>query len=141
MSALARWTSLAACAVVAACASWPVVRSERHVSPDATLEMVVIVREAPDKNREATHEVFVDIARPGENKGRYLHEEYRYLLKGSLDCRVVWSSSDMVTLHILERAIDRPSATRDVAVLVFVRDGSGIFHQLQTGEETRQEVA
>ena len=142
MSGAMRWAAIAACMLVSACASWPVVRSERHASPDASLEMVIVVRESPDKRQEATHEVFVDIDRPGENKGRFLHEEYRYLLKGALGCRVLWQSSDMVTLHIFERSPERSQAARDVAIIVFVRDAAtGTFHPLQTEEDSKQEVA
>lgn len=138
---IGRWMVAAGFMLVSACASWPVVRSERYASPDATLEMVIVVREAPDKHREATHEVFVDIARPGENRGHFLHEEYRYLLEGALDFRVVWQSSEMVTLHIMERPLERPTAARDVAIVVFVRDETGMFHPLPIKEDSQQEVA
>jgi len=143
MRALARRAALAAaCALVAACSSWPLVRTDRQESPDASLEMVIVVREAADKRQEATHEVFVDIDRPRENKGRFLHEEYRYLLKGSLVWRVVWHSNEMVTLHILEIPAQGASGEpRDVAVLVFVREPNGMFHPLRTEEESRREVA
>jgi hypothetical protein len=136
---IVRWAMAAGCALVSACASWPVVRSERFASPDASLEMVLVVREAPDRRQEATHEVFVDIDRPGENKGRFLHEEYRYLLKGTLDWKVIWQSSEMVTLHVFERLPDRTS--RDVAIVVFVREPDGDFHPLLNEEELRREVA
>ena len=136
---MGRWMVAAGCALVSACASWPVVRAERYASPDASLEMVIVIREAPDKRQEATHEVFVDIDRPGENKGRLLHEEYRYLLKGSLDWKVIWQSSEMVTLHVFERLPDRTS--RDVAIVVFVRGPNGEFHPLLNEEELRREVA
>jgi hypothetical protein len=136
---IGRRAAIAACVLASACAAWPVVRSERFASPDASLEMVVVIREAPDKRQEASHEVFVDIDRPGENKGRFLHEEYRYLLKGTLDWKVIWQSSEMVTLHVFERLPDRTS--RDVAIVVFVRDPNGDFHPLLNEEELRREVA
>ena len=135
---IGRRVAIAACVLASACASLPEVRSERFASPDAALEMVLVIREAADKRREASHELFVDIDKPGENKGRFLHEEYRYLLKGTLGWKVIWQSSEMVTLHVFERL---PDHNRDIAIVVYVRDGDGDFHPLLKEEELKREVA
>jgi hypothetical protein len=119
------------------------VRSDRYESPDGALDMVVIVREPADAKRDAAHEVFVDIGRRGENpSGRYLHEEYRYLLKGKLGWRVAWHSADMVSLHLFESAGERKGEARDVAMMIFVRDAAtGMFRLLRTEEESRRGIA
>lgn len=133
--------ALIAGVVLAACA-WPQVRTDRFESPDGALDLVVIVREPADPKHAGAHEVFVDIDRRGESFGRYLHEEYRYLLKGPLAWRVAWQSSDMVTLHLFEYAGERGSEARDVALMIFVRDAhTGMFRLLRTEEESRRGVA
>ena len=131
-------------AVLLAACAWPQVRTERYGSPDGALDMVVIVREPADPKRDGAHEVFVDIGRRGDNpSGRYLHEEYRYLLKGKLDWRVAWQSSEMVTLHLFEYPPGGAgTGARDVAVMIFVRDAAtGRFKPLRTEEESRRGLA
>lgn len=144
VSAARAWAAAAlAAALLAACAG-PQVRTERYESPDRALDMVVIVREPVDPKRDGAHEVFVDIGRRGDNpSGRYLHEEYRYLLKGKLDWRVVWQSSDMVTLHLFEHPpAGSKAGARDVALMIFVRDErTGMFKPLRTEEEPPRGLA
>ncbi len=143
VSARARAAAALAATLLAACAL-PQVRTERYESPDGALDLVVIVREPADPKRDGSHEVFVDIGRRGDNpSGRYLHEEYRYLLKGKLDWRVVWQSSEMVTLHLFEHPLGgSPTGARDVALMIFVRDPhTGRFKALRTEEEPRRGLA
>jgi hypothetical protein len=122
----------------AGCAS-PVVRTQRETSSDQRLDFVVVVSIGPGR-RERQYEVFVGIGERGDNPAiRYLHEEYRYLLAGELESRVVWQSVDRVTLELFERT---ETGTRGIAAFVFVRDpASGHFVQARPPEESRKDVA